>query len=149
MNIIIDTREKKPWHFKQDDVEVTYRKLDTGDYCIDGFEDKLCLERKRSVAELANNITDARFKRELVRMADFKYKILMLEFDYRHIDAFPEGSNIPKRLKSKVRVKGPYIIKCLSRIMTKYNIQVLLCSNAVYAEHVAYSLMKEIYDNDA
>ena len=120
--------------------------IDVNDYdSIDGLEHDLCIERKKNVAELAGNITDSRFKRELERMAEFPYKFLILEFDYRHIDDFPEGSNIPERLKKRVRVKGPYIIKCLSRIMTKYGIQVLMCSNTAYAEHVAYSLMKEIY----
>jgi len=148
MNIIIDTREKYPWKFERASAELTYRKLDTGDYAIDGLEDRLCIERKRSVAELANNITDSRFKRELERMAEFPYKFLVLEFDYRHIDDFPEGSDIPKHLKKRVRVKGPFIIKCLTRMMTKYGIHVLPCSNTAYAEHVAYSIMKEIYDKE-
>ena len=146
MDIIIDTREKTPWYFNSTSATTTFRKLDTGDYSIDGYEDILCIERKKSVSEIANNITDPRFKRELERMAEFKHKILILEFDYRHIDAFPEGSDIPPKLKKRVRIKGPFIIKCLSRIITKYGITVLPCSNSIYAEHVAYSIMKEIND---
>lgn len=148
MNIIIDTREKKnPWQFDKTSATISFRKLDTGDYSIDGMEDILCIERKASVAELAQNITDKRFARELERMVNFKYKFLILEFDYRHIDVFPEGGSLPPNVKSKIRVKGPYIIKCLSRIMTKYNINVIPCSNAIYAEHIAYSIMKEIYES--
>ena len=148
MNIIIDTREQTPWHFEKTSATTTFRKLDTGDYAIDGMEDILCIERKKTVSEIATNITDSRFKRELERMAEFRHKILILEFDYRHIDSFPEGSKIPKRLKDKVRIRGPYIIKCLSRMITKYGITVLTCSNAIYAEHVAYSIMKEVYEEE-
>ena len=79
MDIIIDTREKHPWHFEKTSASTTFRKLDTGDYCIDGYEDTLCIERKMSVSEIANNITDPRFKRELERMAEFQHKFLILE----------------------------------------------------------------------
>lgn len=145
MNIVIDTREKNPWTFEQANASTTFRKLDTGDYALDGLEHLLCIERKRSVAELANNLTDSRFKRELERMAEFPNSFLILEFDYRHIDTFPEGSEIPKNRQKQVKVRGPFIIKCLSDIMLKYNIQVLPCSHVMYAESVAYSLMKNIY----
>jgi ERCC4-type nuclease len=148
LNIIIDTREKTPWTFEKttSSEDIVFQKLDTGDYSLEGLEDILCIERKKSVAEIANNITDKRFKRELERMSEFKYKFLILEFDYRHIDDFPEGSDIPKHFQKKVRVKGPFIIKCLSRIMCKYGISVIPCSSAAYAEHIAYSIMKEVYD---
>lgn len=149
MNIIIDTREKKPWTFAKGSAETTFRKLDTGDYAIDGLEDVLCIERKQSASEIANNITDSRFERELKRMSEFKYKYLILEFDLRHIDDFPEGSGIPKHLKNKVRVKGPFIIKRLTELSLKYDIHVLYCSNVAYAEHIAYSIMKEVYDKES
>jgi len=145
MNIIIDTREKFPWSFDKTSASTVVRKLDTGDYAIEGLEDVLCIERKMSVAEIANNITAERFERELKRMAEFKYKFLILEFDYRDIDVFPEGANIPKHMKSKVRVKGPFIIKCLTRMAIKYGIHVIPCTRAAYAEHIAYSIMKEVY----
>ncbi len=142
-DIIIDTREKQPWLFEAH--KTISRKLDTGDYSICGLEDQLCIERKKSVAELANNLTDQRFKNELERMSKYKFSFLILEFDYRHIDSFPEGSGIPKRLKKKVRVKGPFIISCLSQIRIKYNIHIIPCSNAIYAEYVAYDIMKRVY----
>jgi len=145
MNIIIDTRERKnPWQFLNTSSTVCYHKLDTGDYTVEGLEDILCIERKASVAEIAQNVTDDRFKRELERMQEFPYKFIILEFDYRHIDDFPEGSDLPQKIMKNIRTKGPFIIKCLSRIMTKYDINILPCSNAIYAEHVAYSIMKEV-----
>lgn len=146
MNIIVDTREQQPWLFQKTSANVSFHKLDTGDYAVEGLEDILCIERKKSAAEIANNVTDPTFKKELIRMSEFKHKFIILEFDYRHIDDFPEGADIPKYLKDKVRVKGPFIIKCLSRIMAKYGISVIPCSNKIYAEHIAYSIMKEVYE---
>ena len=148
MQIIVDTREKYPWIFEDMDSSIIHQKLDTGDYAIEGYEDLLCIERKMSVAELAGNVTAKRFGRELERMALFPHKFLILEFDYSDVDNFPLGSEIPKRVQSQIKVRGPYITKCLSRIMIKYGVQVLFCGNKVYAEHIAYSIMKEIYEKN-
>ena len=46
-NIIVDTREQKPWDFN-DNFNTTKAKLDTGDYSIEGLEHILCIERKCS-----------------------------------------------------------------------------------------------------
>ena len=145
MKIFIDTSEKQPWTFDRYEVETEPKNIFTGDYTLEGFEEELCIERKSCVSELANNITTNRFANELERMLDFKYRYLILEFDYGHIDGFPENSNIPSYLRQKSRVKGPFIIKSLTKIMSKYNIHVLPCSNRLYAEHVAYSIMKDLY----
>ena len=146
-NIIIDTREQQPWVFAKSDIvdHTIVRKLDTGDYTIDGFEDLICIERKKSVAELASNIVEKRFTDELIRMSEFKYKFLLLEFDYYQIDSYPIGSNIPLSVQRKIRINGPFIIKKLSEIQIKYGVHVITCGNVLYAENIALSLMKEIY----
>ena len=79
--VVKDTREKDGWYFKESDYcqGMIDQKLDTGDYSVQGLEDVLCIERKGSVSEIANNIVDKRFDRELDRMKEFKYKFLILE----------------------------------------------------------------------
>ena len=85
--VIKDTRERDGWYFKESNYcqGMVDKKLDTGDYSVEGLEDVLCIERKGSVSELANNIVDKRFDRELERMRDFKYKFLILEFSINDI----------------------------------------------------------------
>ena len=102
--VIRDTREKDGWYFKESDYceGMVNQKLDTGDYSIQGLEDVLCIERKASVAEIANNIVDDRFTRELDRMSEFKYKFLILEFGVEDILSFPVGSDIPKKSWNKI-----------------------------------------------
>jgi len=146
MDIIIDTREQQPWLFVTKSANIISRKLDTGDYSIDGWEDKFCIERKKSVSELAKNIVEDRFERELERMSEFLYPFILLEFDYNDIAMYPEGSNLPKRVKSKIRIKEPFIKKRLCEIQIKYNIHIIFCTNVVYAENIAYGLMKQIND---
>jgi len=55
--LIIDTREKQPWCFDDDDdfQEIIHRKLDYGDYSIEGLEDRIFIERKSSANELLSN----------------------------------------------------------------------------------------------
>lgn len=147
-NVIIDTREQQPWGFHTCELinDVIHRKLDTGDYSIEGLENIICIERKKSVSEIATNITTARFEKELIRMSKFKYKFLILEFDYYHIDIYPEGSDIPKYKWKKIKIRGPFIMKKLSEIATKYGIHVIACSNSTYANHIAINLMKRVWE---
>jgi ERCC4-type nuclease len=148
-DVIVDTREQTPWTFASSTVidNIVHRKLDTGDYSVVGFEDVLCIERKKSVAEIATNITEDRFKRAMERMAQFKYKFLLLEFSYYQIDQYPEGSNIPKWKQSKTVVTGAFIMRRLVEIQVQHDIHVIACGNAQYAEYMAEKIMKRVYES--
>lgn len=145
ITVIVDTREQQPWGFANaEDIETVLNKLDTGDYTIAGLEDILCIERKKSVAELAKNVTEKRFESELERMSKFPHKFLLLEFDYHHIEIFPKGSKIPRYLHKRLKVKSKFIMKSLSDIQIKYGVHVIPCGNVHYAELVASSIIKRI-----
>lgn len=47
--IIVDTREQKPWRFRS---KTTKRKLDFGDYSVEGQEFLIQIERKGSLSDL-------------------------------------------------------------------------------------------------
>ena len=147
ITVIVDTREQKPWTFSKSSMIETVRlKLSTGDYSIDGLQNIFCIERKKSITELARNIIEKRFERELQRMEKYVHKFLILEFDYSHIEMFPKGTHIPKNKYEQVKIRGPFIMKKLSEIQVDYNIHVIPCKHAKYAEHVASNLIKRIYD---
>ena len=84
--IIIDTREQQPWGFEH--YTTANRKLDTGDYSIEGLEEIICIERKKSINEIANNITESRFIDVVDRMSKFKYAFILLEFNLEQVLAF-------------------------------------------------------------
>lgn len=98
--VIRDTREKEGqgWHFAPSTScqGTVRRKLDTGDYTIEGMESLFTVDRKGSIAEFAGNIYQGRFARELERMASFKLAIVLLEFDYEDIVNWPQSSDIPR-----------------------------------------------------
>ena len=141
-NIIVDTREQKPWVFS--DCNTIAKKLDTGDYSIEGLESLLCIERKNSVSEIANNIIEKRFANEIERMQDYLYKYVLLEFNLEDVLLYPIGSSVPKRVWSKIRVKSAYILKFLTDMQIKHDIHVIFCGSASNAEKMAFSIMKRV-----
>lgn len=144
--IIVDTREQIPWEFGLH--TTSKRKLDTGDYSIEGLEHIFAIERKKSVSEIANNITEDRFKDVLNRMQSLKYKFMLFEFDLEDVYNYPIGSDIPKKLWDKLRISSKYILKYLSSIQVEYNIHIIYCGCSENAEKMAVSLMKRIYEKE-
>lgn len=147
-NIVVDTREQKPWTFAA--CNTVKKKLDTGDYSIEGLETILCIERKNSVSEIANNISESRFKDELDRMSSYLYKFILLEFNLQDVLNYPKGSAVPPRMWSKIKIRPPYILKYLTELQTKHDIHVIFCDNPAAAEEMAFSIIKrvnEMYTN--
>ena len=90
--VIKDTREQDGYTFEAFTGRYTsckgmiVEKLDTGDYSLEGLEDRLCIERKGRISELAINLgkDKARFMREIERMKEFEFRFLVLEFGYKN-----------------------------------------------------------------
>ena len=84
--VIKDTREQDGYYFSKygNCLGMVEEKLDTGDYAIQGLEDKVCVERKGWVEELAINLGQKKhaFLNEIERMKDFPHKFLILEFSF-------------------------------------------------------------------
>lgn len=141
--IIIDTREQQPWSFEQ--YTTASRKLDTGDYSIEGLEDILCIERKKSISEVANNITESRFINVIDRMSHYKYAFLLLEFNLEQVLNYPIGSNLPKKLWDKVKISPAFIVKHILELQLNHNIKVLFCGSSYDAEKMAEYILKKVH----
>ena len=141
--IIIDTREQQPWSF--DHYSKANIKLDAGDYSIQGLQYLLGIERKKSVNEIANNITEPRFKDAIARLAQLKYSFLLLEFDIENILNYPIGSNLPKRLWDKVKISPAFLMKHVLDWQLVHNINVIFCGDSSSAERTAEMILKKIY----
>lgn len=144
--IVIDTREKYPLTFGAYGIAYMSSKLDTGDYTFYGFEDKVCIERKRSICELVLNIGSdwKRFSQELERMKHYEYKYILCEFSSDDIDNFPNCSCLPKHLKSKIRIKPQFIISRIEFIQNEYDITFLFCKSRNEAERTIVDLYESI-----
>lgn len=142
--IIVDTREQLPWEFGNHTTSRT--KLDTGDYSIEGLEHLLAIERKQSVSEIANNITEKRFPGFLERLSSIPHRFMLFEFDLDDVYNFPVGSEIPKSKWDKLKVTNNYILKHLSLINIRYNIHTIFCGDADNAEKMAVRIMRTVYE---
>lgn len=140
--IIVDTREQTPWEFPE--FSVANRKLDTGDYSIEGLEKIFTIERKRSVSEIAGNITEKRFVNELERMVEFRHKFILMEFTLNNLLDYPVGSTVPRRLWNSLKITGKYLLKTLTEMSIKYNVHIIYCGNKDNAEEMALSIMKRM-----
>lgn len=87
--VIVDTREQRPFDFTPFTKWVgdwVTRTLPTGDYSVEGMEAILALERK-SLADIIGSVTQgrARFLRFCERLAEYRYKAILIEASYQDI----------------------------------------------------------------
>ncbi|NDG29765.1 hypothetical protein EB118_06685 [bacterium] len=146
--VIKDTREQNGYYFPTNFscAGCIDRKLDTGDYSIRGLEDKLCIERKGCIEELAINLGHKKhpFMREIERMKPFSHKFIILEFSLDDLLKFPEHTRIPVKQQESLKITGKYMLKCLIEFQLYENINVLFCNDKFNAFVVVCSIMKRV-----
>lgn len=78
--VIVDTREQAPYAFPSGRVTTVRRKLDAGDYSIEGREHDFAIERK-SLADFVNTVVGdkARWHRELARLWGYRFAAVVVE----------------------------------------------------------------------
>lgn len=140
--IIVDTREQQPWSFENH--AVSNKKLDTGDYSIEGLENILGIERKKSVSEFANNITESRYQDVVLRLSQLKYSFLLLEFDLEDVLIYPIGSTVPKRMWGKIKISPAFLMKNILELELTHNIKVMFCGNASNAQKMAEYILRKV-----
>ena len=116
---VVDTREQKPYKFREDDVR---KKLDTGDYSIEGMENEVVVERK-SLSDFINSVLPGRgwkrFQKELQRMQEIDRTCIVIEGDWSNICSGNYRSELhPNSLQG-------FVI----RILVDYGIPIFFVSN--------------------
>ena len=146
MVIIQDTREKEPFNFVFYGCETSIATLKTGDYTIEGYEDVLSVERKKSPSELATNLGKyrERFENELERMRDFEYKYIVCEFSEEELRGFPYNAKIPNRIKKYIRMNGKYMKKKLYEYQDTYGVEVIFCDGKEEAQDRVMQIFLEV-----
>ena len=130
MVICVDSREKKNSHilswFDKNGIEYEVKKLDVGDYMIDGGV--ISVDTKRSIDELSTNMLNrsdhARFWREVRRAKDTGIKLIILIESNKYTD-------IPSLIdwKSKYSgVNGRSLIDAIYRAHISYGVDFIFCS---------------------
>jgi len=138
--IITDTRENCGYLFKGKEAEakIVMKKLTTGDYSLEGFENKIVIERKR-INELFGNFAGdrERFMREVERMKKIPYKFLLIEGSFKDLIQM-------KKVPGKVSIK--LVVATLISLMIKRNIKVVFAGNPKLAEQLAYRILIKFFN---
>jgi ERCC4-type nuclease len=92
IRIVIDTREQRAYAFPN----AVVRSLRSGDYSIEGLEDRVAIERKtKSDAFNSLGRNRGRFEREVQRLAELRYAAIVIEAslaDFLRAPAFSQMS---------------------------------------------------------
>jgi len=146
ITILIDSREKNPWDFSIYGFKQRVECLSTGDYTIEGLQHSFVIEKKFSPSEMAINLGRnlKQFEAEFERMKDISHKYLICEFSSKQLAQFPAYSSVPKKMRKRVRIRGPYMIKKIEELCNKYEVELIFCDDRAGAEKQAYSIIKEL-----
>lgn len=146
--IVRDTREQQGYLFSEDPqycAGMEIRKLDTGDYSLDGYENLVCIERKASTGELAGNLSEGRFDREIQRMPAYSHRFMVFEFSLNDVLTFPVNSGIPEDKWPKLRISSKYMLRRIVE-MQMAGVQVVFCDNKIRARHFTWYLLKRLFE---
>ena len=135
VKIVRDTREHSGhgWQFnKTKDCEGTLeKKLDYGDYSIEGYEGDFVLEIKGSVSEFINNLFTAdkdRFLRELENLSTFKHAWVVCEFTLGDISSHLNMlANSRWKKKKSFYITIDKVLGFVASLMIQYKVPILFC----------------------
>jgi len=139
--IVIDTRERTPYLFERFPNWVSSTNvatLATGDYTIEGYEDRISLERK-TLNDIVGSLTNGRerFLREMERLSKFDRACICIE-------ASREDIKTPYSFSEGLKAFPNSIIGSLDAIMARYgNISVVYGNNRELAEEFAASWLNK------
>ena len=143
MKVIIDSREKKFFDLEFYGFEIVKRKLETGDYSLENYEDFISIDRKASVSELAQNLfyDYKRFKAEMIRASSITNFYLVIEMPLEMVLLWPCGSGIPRRKWPYLRATPKLILHKLDLIYESYGVKTIFCENREAAEQKTVELL--------
>ena len=118
--IVIDTREKAEYAFPCATVR---KKLDAGDYSVEGLEQQVAVERK-SLADFVHTVIHAmpRFTVELQKLAAMPAACIVVEADLDHV--------LRGRAAETLRSVAPAaVLGAALRITLRYHVPVFWCGS--------------------
>lgn len=145
MTVIIDSREKKCAHiikyFEKHGIDYVIRKLDEGDYQIEG-KLGVTVDRKQNLAELSRNLmnkTDhSRFWKEIRRTKAQGEKMFVL---VEHGGGIKTVSDVATWRDKYSGVNGRTLVDEISRIYLSYGVEFIFCDKRQTAKKILELLL--------
>ena len=155
-NVIVDTREKKPWEFDEGlpsgffVKEIKNIALPCGDYSLEGFEthEGIIIERKNSIEEVIGNFGKNwdRFQKELDKLAEYKRPYIIVEDDLR--DSFARYNARDPKKGRYFTLSPDFILKRVTEIDYKWGVKTLFLSNKYFAKKYMCNLFKQLIEGN-
>ncbi len=132
MHYVIDSREKKPFDIPNS----ISKKLETGDYSVEGYEDEIALERK-SLPDLFSCLGKdrKRFECQLDRLSEIRYGGVVITSSYSNIQWGYLYSDL----------SGDQAQSKLIGLSLEYNIPVWLVSNRDEGTKLSLKFLSHAY----
>lgn len=138
--IICDSREKKNAHilryFERNGIDYIIRKMDVADYQIEG-KNKLVIDRKQNLDELATNLTNpqdkGRFWREVRRAHASGIKMIVLCEHGKGIKSIPDVVNWDSKYSP---VTGRILQEKIYQCHISYGVEFLFCEKSETAAKI-------------
>lgn len=137
---IFDTREKRNEHIKayfdKHGIDYEIRKLDVGDYQIDG-KPQISVDRKRNLQELSKNLMNAkdhsRFWKEVRRAREQGIKLYIL---CEHGGKIKSIQDVSKWHDKYSGVDGRHLMDEIYRVHISYGVEFLFCDKRCTARKI-------------
>lgn len=149
MKVIVDTREQKWSHIKayfdKHGIEYIPKKLDEGDYQIEG-QPKITVDRKKDMQEMYNCVVNdkSRFYKEVRRCHQKGIKLYVL---IEHGGQIKSLADVPKWKQKYGTISSREISERLYRLHISYGVEVLFCDKRCTARRILEILTKEYLQN--
>ena len=145
---VFDTREKRNEHIKLyfDNHKIAYqiRKLDVGDYQIEG-KPQISVDRKKNLQELSKNLMNAkdhsRFWKEVRRAREQKIKLFVL---VEHGGIIKSIEDVAKWTDKYSGVSGRSLANEIYRVHIAYSVEFIFCSKQQTAKKIIDILEEKI-----
>lgn len=133
MRIVVDTREQTPWTFEGQQVSTVRRKLTAGDYSIEGFENRVAIERK-SLDDWTGTVLRerSRFYRELELLRALDFRCVIIESGVREI--------MEHRYTSRMNPEA--VLGFVAEVAVAQNVPVYLAGSRAEAQILAVRLLR-------
>ena len=151
MKILVDSREKK-WenvqkYFDKAGIEYEIKKLDVGDYQMEGHPE-LSIDRKQNLAEVSHNLMNkgdkSRFWREVRRARETNTKLIVLCEHGGKIHSIPDVAQWRDKYSG---VSGRTLMDAIYRLVISYGVEVVFCDKRCTGKKIV-ELLQSGVDTD-
>jgi hypothetical protein len=143
--ILQDTREQLPWSFEKTELFPTVKRIGllAGDYTVEGFEQIVAIDRKKSVSEFATNVSEVRWGTFLDKLSNVTLPYIVCEFSLDDILSFPYNSGVPKKIWPKLKATPDYLLSWIVRLSVEYGIHVIFAGDRDNAQKISMKILKK------